>query len=193
VTKKTRFFSKKLLIIAAIPLLIVIYFFDNIKGQYRFHQYCKNEGGLRVYEALEKKEGLEAKDYYSARSALQLKHVEFVRFIDIENNNRLYDLKYTGGNREFDSSYQKFPANESKEASYVWTIETSFVQGESRLNRTSYKIIDKKNGKLAAVYKVFVYSQFDQNKSLFSAPSYVYCFNKTEEIFREFNKIFSNN
>lgn len=185
--------SKKIWIITAIPLLIVIYFFDNIKGQYRFKQYCNKEGGLRVYEPLEKKEGWEAKDYYSARSALQLKHVGFVRFIDIKDNNRLYDLKYTDGNRESDSSYKKFPANESKETSYIWTIETSFVRGEDRLNRTSYKIIDKKNGKLAAIYNRFVYSQFDQNKSLFSAPSYVYCFNKTEEIFREFNKIFSNN
>jgi hypothetical protein len=193
VTKISKFFSKKLLIIAAIPLLIMIYFFDNIKGQYRFMQYCKNEGGLRVYESVVRGVGWQAKDYYDARSAFQLEGVGFIRYIDTKGDKKTYDLRYMGGDRDSDSSYKKLTIDETKEINYVWTIEISTVPSEVRLNKTSYKVFDNSNNKLVAIYNRFIYSQFDQDNSLFSVPSYVSCFKEKGKTFSELNKIFVRN
>lgn len=191
--KISNYFSKKMLIIAAIPLLIMIYFFDNIKGQYRFMQYCKTEGGLRVYEPVVKGVGWQAKDYYDARSAFQLEGVGFIRYIDTKGDKKAYDLRYIGGDRNSDSSYKKFPIDETNKVNYLWAIEISPVPSETRLIKTSYKVFDSRTNRLVAIYNRFIYSQFDQDSSLFSAPSYVSCFKERGKTFSELNKIFVRN
>lgn len=72
-------FFKFIIIVSIIPLLIGLYFFDNIKGYYRFKQYCEKEGGLKVYEAIKKGVGLLAKDKDEAHSAALLENIGFVR------------------------------------------------------------------------------------------------------------------
>ena len=51
-------FKLSIAIMIAFVLFIGLYFFDNIKGYYHFTQYCKNEGGLKIYEKLEKGLGM---------------------------------------------------------------------------------------------------------------------------------------
>src|SRR5690606_5791895 len=93
-----------------IPLLIGLYFAENIKGQFRFMQYCWKEGGLKVYEPLERGVGWEADSYYRAKSVASMDGVGFVRFYD--NKKELYmDVIYVGGNVGLDSSYRAAAAN----------------------------------------------------------------------------------
>jgi hypothetical protein len=191
VTKISKFLSKKLLIIAAIPLLIMIYFFDNIKGQYRFMQYCKREGGLLVYEPILKDVGWQASDYFEAKSLFILDHVGFIRFQDSRDGSRIYDLQYTTGDREDEKSYIKLDRDESREIKYGWLAKNEHVIGELRLQKTRFEVIENNTKKLLARYYWFTYSQFDQDKSLFSAPSYVSCF-KDRSFANKINTIFSD-
>jgi hypothetical protein len=173
--KISNYFSKKMLIIAAIPLLIMIYFFDNIKGQYRFMQYCKSEGGLRVYEYLEKGAGWLAKDEAYARAAALIDGVGFVRFFD-KKENGYFDIRYTGGNPQREESFDKKPSDTSKKTRYLWRIDVGQLSGELRLSRTNYEVFDVSGNDLMVGYYGFAYSQFDQNKSFLGAPSGVSCF-----------------
>lgn len=188
--KISNYFSKKMLIIAAIPLLIMIYFFDNIKGQYRFMQYCKTEGGLRVYEPLEKGVGWLAKDYSDAKAAAQLKHVGFVRFIGFKGDGKEYDLRYLGNNPQRDESFDKVLSDLSKPIIYEWKFINHRILNELRLSIWGFEIIDIEDQSIASRYHSFSYSQFDRSKSLFDAPSTVYCFRESGRVHQELNSSF---
>lgn len=98
--------KKFLIIISIIFLSIFAFFFSNIKGYYRFKQYCEAEGGLRVYEPLEKNVGWLADDFENARLVALLDRGDFVRYTD-KNGREIYDMRYLGGNPVSDSSYEK--------------------------------------------------------------------------------------
>lgn len=68
-------------IVLAIFLLVVWFFFDNIKGYYTFKEYCEKEGGLTVYEPLEMNVGWLAKDETDARFTTSLDNVGYVRYL----------------------------------------------------------------------------------------------------------------
>src|SRR5437868_10592772 len=74
--------KKFLIFISIIFLSIFAFFFSNIKGYYRFKQYCEAEGGLRVYEPLERNVGWAAKDKEHAAFTSVLDSVGFVRYIE---------------------------------------------------------------------------------------------------------------
>ena len=181
--------KKVTLVVISMSLLVFVYFFDNIKGQYRFMQYCKNEGGLHLYQRVNKNVGWEAKDYSSARSAFVMDYVGFVRYRSEEENNKLYDLYYKKNESDYGGSFEKYPSDEEKKVKYVWDIEVTYVVGESRLKKTTYMVSDKVSGETKVIFNRFVYSQFD--RGIFSAPSYVYCFKK--ETPEELKKIFKDN
>ena len=98
--------TKTIIALISIPIFILLFFAPNIYGYFRFKSYCSSEGGLRVYEQLEKNVGWLAKDEYDARAVSQLKDIGFVRYID-KNDGNEYDLRYTGNNPQRDSSFEK--------------------------------------------------------------------------------------
>lgn len=173
-------FFKFIAIVSVIPLLIVLYFFDNIKGYYRFKQYCEKEGGLKVYQPLEKNVGWLTKDYLYARTISSIDHVDFARYQDDEG---VFDLKYKGDKREVDSSYLKTLASDSKTVIYRWDRVNRMVPNELRLARSGYEIFDINTNKLMVRYYYFNYSRFDRSKTILDAPSSISCFNDRGENF----------
>lgn len=167
-------FFKFIVIVSIIPLLIGLYFFDNIKGYYRFKQYCAKEGGLRVYQPLEKSVGWWADDYDSAHMAAQLKYVAFVRYRD-KKDGKEYDLTYMGGDPQRDSSFNKNSADQSKEIVYFWKNINKKISGESRLMRYGEEILNT-NNKILVSYYMLGYEKFNRSHTLLDAPSEVYCF-----------------
>lgn len=168
--------SKTVITLISIPIVVLLFFAPNIYGYFRFKSYCASEGGLRVYEPLEKNVGWLADDYDAAHMAAQLQYVEFVRYTD-KKDNKTYDLRYIGNNPQRDSSFEKLPADESKKVIYRWVNVSEFVEGELRLKRFGEKILDLNDLKVLTTYYMFSYSNLDINNTIFGAPSRSYCFN----------------
>ena len=111
--------KKIVIVFGAILLLIGLIFFENIYGYYRFQWYCSSEGGLKVYEKLEKDVGWMADDYYTALEVFLLEDVKFVRFSDKKNKELKYDLYYKGGKRRSRKSYETREVDPSQKIKYV--------------------------------------------------------------------------
>lgn len=155
-----------------IVLLIGLYFAENIKGQVRFMQYCWKEGGLKVYEPLERNVGWEAEDFYRAKQSAIIDGVGFVRFFD-EKKEEYIDVVHIGGSVQRDSSFSIAPADLNKPITYKWVSGLDYVAGELRLNRLYDEVKSKESHKLLVRYNSFSYSQFDPNNSF--GPSRVSC------------------
>lgn len=173
-------FFKLSILFLVIPSLIGLYFFDNIKGYYRFKQYCEKEGGLRVYQPLEKNVGWLAEDQEQAKAASLLEYVDYVRYTDKYDENT-YDLRYLGGDSQLDTSYEIRPVNKSNIPVYSWSSVGEEVKGELRIRRFGYEVIKIKKSELAALYYSFSYAKFNRSKTLLDMPSRVYCFTEYEK------------
>lgn len=147
-------------------------FFDNIKGYYRFKQYCAKEGGLRVYEPLEKNVGWSADDKYDARVPALLNGVDFVRYTD-RKDGATYDLRYLGGNPQDDESFKVTPSNNSVPIIYVWKELHFDVKNEWRLHESGYKVANLDDNKISVRYLMFSYIYF---YGPLDAKSIVHCF-----------------
>ncbi|MES2825659.1 MAG: hypothetical protein V4732_18810 [Pseudomonadota bacterium] len=180
-----RYFLKFIANFSIIPLLIGLLFFSNIKGYLRFKSYCSNEGGLRVYEPLEKNVGWVADDYDDAHVAAQLKHVGFVRYTEKKDGNT-YDLRYLGGDPQHDSSFEKAPADESKPLAYKWRHVNGAIQDELRLSRSVFEIINVNTNHVSTRFYMFWYHRFGRAHTLFDAPYPVSCFHERGSNFGDF-------
>jgi hypothetical protein len=173
--------SKFTLVLVGIPLAIMLsiasYFSSNIHGYFRFQHYCSSEGGLRVFEPLEKNVGWWAKDYNDAHVAAQLKYVAFARYKD-EKDGVTYDLRYLGGDPQYDKAFEKIPADESKPLIYKWRYVAEDVPNELRLGRSGYEVLDFKNERILARFHMFGYSAFDPSNTILGAPSGIGCFHE---------------
>lgn len=175
--------------IALIPVLVLLYFSDNIYGYYRFKQYCENEGGLKIYKKANLNKGWLVEDYGDLLSILKFKEVAFVRY----NDSKSYDFFYNEGSRDRISSYNKTPENKSRSISYVWRVYKEPVIGVDRLTSSNFEVRDALTGEIFSVYKKFVYSILDRKKTLLASPSYVDCFKRGEGNFSELKDIFDYN
>lgn len=169
--------NKIVIILVSIPILILLFFSTNIYGYFRFKSYCSSEGGLRVYEQLQKNVGWWAKDKYEAHVAAQLKYVGFVRYTD-EKDGNTYDVRFIGKDPQRDSSFEKLPADQSKSTVYEWRHVSEFVNNELRLGKFGYEILDIKSNNILARYYSWSYSKFDKTHTIFEGPSGVSCFNE---------------
>ena len=169
--------KKTIGILVAIPLLIGLIFFENIKGYFRFQWYCSNEGGLKVYEKLEKNVGWMAEDYYTALEVFLLEDVKFVRFSDKKNKELKHDLYYKGGKRRSRDSYETREVDSSQKVKYVWTWVIQRIETELRLEKFSTEILDYETGNLLVGNYHFIYSIFNPNNTLLAAPSGTSCTN----------------
>ena len=166
--------TKTIIALISIPIFILLFFAPNIYGYFRFKSYCSSEGGLRVYEQLEKNVGWLAKDEYDARAVSQLKDIGFVRYID-KNDGNEYDLRYTGNNPQRDSSFEKKLADSSKSVEYIWNNIGDFLKDELRLKKSGYEILDIKDKRVLAGYYSFYYSKFDGDHVIFGETVWDNC------------------
>lgn len=173
-------FFKSIAVISIIPLLIALYFFDNIEGYWRFKQYCEKEGGLRIYQRLDRGAGLLAENKEQAKAASLLKYVDYARYTD-KNNGNTYDLRYLGGDSQLDASYEIKFEDQARAPVYLWKSVGEDVKGELRLRRFGYEIVDIKSSKLFSHFYSFSYSKFDRSKTILDSPSSVYCFTEYEK------------
>jgi hypothetical protein len=169
--------SKFILTLIGIPLVILLYFSTNIYGYFRFQHYCSSEGGLRVFEPLEKNVGWWAKDKYEAQVAALLSGVGFVRYTDQKDGNT-YDLRYLGGNPTRDGSFERLPADESKTLFYKWESINEKIPNERYLMRYGAQILNIESNKILVYYYKFGYETLDPRHAFLSMPSEEYCFNE---------------
>lgn len=165
-------FAKIVAGLAIAVCLIGIYFSNNIRGYYRFKDVCEREAGLRVFSKLKSDVGwwTDEDSISGAISAAVSSRIDFVRYKD-SGDGVTYDVRYRGGNREDRKSYERTPADMSKDVRYRWKFVNESVPGELRLGRSGYEIFDLHTGQLAARFYFFGYSKFDQDHTLLSAPS----------------------
>jgi hypothetical protein len=166
------------------PLLIGLIFFSNIKGYFRFISICAQEGGLRVYEPLEKNVGWWAKDKYQARAAALLAGVGFVRYTD-KADNITYDIRFLGGNPQKDSSFIKSPADTSKLLTYQWRYINGRLENELRLGRQGYEILDISDDRVLVRFYIFGYSILDRDHTPLETRASVGCFDEKSFKFDE--------
>ena len=144
-------------VLLAIALLIVWYFFDNIKGYYAFKEYCEKEGGLTVYEPLEKNVGWSVNDKYQAKYISSLSGVAYTYYQD--RSGAGYLVKYLGGDVNNDSSYEiKKSFSDEVRLHYVLIKKQEFVDDGKRLKLITDQI--ESNKKIISEYKTFYYSPY---------------------------------
>lgn len=177
-------------LVLLIPLLIGLYFAENIKGQIRFMQYCWKEGGLKVYEPLERDVGWWAEDLESAKAIASRHPVAFVRYRDDEGDGKGYDVRYIGGSFRDESSYQISPADYENPIELFSKFYFVRMENELRLSKKKYEVYSFEKNELLAGYYVFVYSQYDLDNSFMGAPSNVYCPNVPGFDFHKINEAF---
>ena len=174
--------SKKIKIVASIlgmffvvmPIGIVgIYFSDNIKGYFKFKHLCETEGGLKVYEKLERNVGWEVERKRNAYVPAYYENVAFVRFQD---KSKKIDIKYKEGPREFRKSFDFIDADLSLKTKYKYIYEDKRLDDRLLVSRTVFKVIDIESASTALEFVSFGYSMFDRNKTILAAPSATRCF-----------------
>jgi hypothetical protein len=182
---------KIFLVIAIILVLIGLYFFDNIKGYYRFMDYCAKEGGVRVYEKLEKNVGWMASDYSDALFVSQIWPVDFVRYKDNVDEKKMYDLYFNDGNKNLNSSYTKKKSSSSKAIIYSWVSKRYQVDDADRLKGFEYLALNKSKN-IMVNYSNFSYSLFDQKNTLFGSSSTRWCETVSLSAIKNVKSIFKN-
>jgi hypothetical protein len=159
-------FTKSVLGISLVGALIGGYFASNIKGYYRFKEICQKEGGLRVYQPLEKgvgwrvriecsscKEGYRDQSIYPTFDG-----VAFLRFRD-ESSGALMD-KILIPPTQLRGQYteKRTLADLSKPVIYEYIEIRKNVANETRLTSSEFQVIDQRSGKIVVTNKDFSYS-----------------------------------
>lgn len=177
--------------ISIIPLLIGLYFFDNIKGYYRFKELCGQEKQLVVKSKLERDVGwqLDLGKRTPRIYALQiagLPHVKFVRFKDFDDR-QLYDAYYVGrtervadGNdprnrSDWEHDYEVLPAEFKNPTIYQWQSFEEDLPNELRMSQAGYRFTDLRTKQVVVSFTQLGYSKFDRNHTLLDAPSGEVC------------------
>lgn len=182
---KTMLFSKPIKMAGMVVLVIVIFFFDNIRGYYRFKELCEAEGGLRVYHKLQKDVGwtvtptdpIFAEE--SARAIASFDHVQFARYTD-KKDGITYDLRYFGQrdnwrDKQNKSLYDRKLADLSKPVIYEWRDINEHILGESRTSRSGNEVWGITSKQLMLRWYEIRHSTFNQDKTLLGAPSNEQC------------------
>ncbi|PHV10540.1 hypothetical protein [Chitinimonas sp. BJB300] len=158
-----------------LPIIgILALFSENIYGYYRFRAACAKEGGLRVYQKLEPNVGWSAGRWSDVKAASGMKELAFVRYTD-EDDHNIYDVRYIGGHRGDETSYEKKPADLSLPVIYSWKFVNEDIPSELRLSRSGYEIYDLRTNTLAIRLHSIGYSEFERDRTILSAPSGVGC------------------
>ncbi|WP_293934137.1 hypothetical protein [Iodobacter sp.] len=156
--------------------VMIIWFWPNIQGHYRFKQYCSREGGIRIYGEILPDQGWLAAgnspDDYKLPFAF--KRVAFVRYKD--KSGIWFDVYAKFNPWPKDLDYILEPVDKSKSVMYM--IKNEFIRNmpnELRLGKDRYEIYVITENKVIASTTNFQYEQFERGKTFLGAPSGVVC------------------
>lgn len=166
-------FFKFITVIFGVPLVFGIIFFDNIKGYYRFKQYCESEAGFRFYKPVEPNHGWLAPTKSGAMEIAYLDGVSFSRYKDIDSN-QYFDVKYVSGKPYDVNSFSILPSDTSIKINYRWESFSKDVSGEKRLSSSGSEIFDLNGNKMFGFYK-FSYEKYNRKYLPLDMNPYITC------------------
>jgi hypothetical protein len=162
-------FTKSVLGISLVGALIGGYFASNIKGYYRFKEICQKEGGLRVYQPLEKGVGWMVDG--SIGGTLTFFGASYSRTRKDDGN--YYDtvLKTPFKQKYFEKDFETTLADLSKQPIYKLKSAYNEIPNELRLSSHTTEVIEIATGKTLVAYRQFGYESFERKNTLLDAPS----------------------
>lgn len=169
-------------------LLIFIWWISDIPiGYYQFRRMCEKEGGLKVYEKLDKDVGWSVEYDVQAELPASFNHIAFVRAADF-NTGKLLDIRYLGGKESF-SRYEKRPADMSKSVKYQINEKVVHVPNSIRLIRYDKNIIDLTKKKIVAQFTEFNFGWSNPDNTLFGQSGSAICPEPSRETWGSFDSI----
>jgi len=159
-----------------IPLGLIIYHQDAIRGQWKFERLCKEDGGARFYGRIEKGQGwvTENPDEYEYQVPFAFGDVAFVRYTNKKGER--FDVTKTRETREKREEYIFSPVDESKAVRYK--LVDTFSQtmpDDKRFSRSFMAVIDLADGRTLATYTRYSYQWTPPNRVILNAPTSVSC------------------
>ncbi len=167
--------KKILMVIGLFFLSVLTYFFSNVKEYYKFKHYCETEGGLKVYEPLERNVGWLVDDDYDARFLAKLDGVGFVRYKDSQGSDQ--DVRYIQRGRK-DNAYILNASDSSYPINYIWRRKWEFVDESKKLKKSWYEVSSDKNKVLVEFYSFF----YSKNGGSLGGPDWISCENTTSNM-----------
>lgn len=166
---------RRVLIGLVISALIGAYFFDNIRGYYRFKELCAQEKNRQFINKVEPNVGwiLDSGgelSKYDAYFVAALPNVRFVRFQNYRDH-QTYDVKYKGGDPGQDDSFEMLPSSSQEKVVYQWKNVAENFPNELRTSRYGHQVIDLRTKKVIVSLTNIGYSTFDRRHTLLDAPS----------------------
>ncbi len=158
--------TRRLFALLGIVLLWFMWKADVFWNYYQFKQLCAAEGGMKVYEKLEKGKGWAQTKYPSfqgAQSVSRYPGVGFVRHKRMEHDplpelglNAPIDIIYLGGPYAVLGSYRVVPADLTKEVVYQTSSRLiDPMPTQSRTNLISLEVKDAKTQAVLAAHNQF--------------------------------------
>jgi len=146
-------FKKFLLVLGVFLNAVIIYNADSYYDRYRFAQLCKNEGGTRVYEKVEKNAGWEMEKSRTNDWShyLDFDNIGFVRFINKEG--KAFDAtKHPLPKPRLASEYIIRDADESIPVRYTYKI---IIENKRRTHKEQIQIIDNFSKNIVVTHTYF--------------------------------------
>lgn len=171
-----------MVIVAVAGGLVVgtVYNFDASSGQKKFHDLCKNEGGSKFYDQVDRDVGWEvqSEDEAAYKVPFNIGHVNFVRFRD--KHGGLFDVHAKAGPNPWAKDYEIAPADTTRLPQYRLTTERGLLPDDARIGRTRYVITDVSRGAVVAMHTYFNYSWTKPDRVVLNAPTSTSCFAGSE-------------
>jgi hypothetical protein len=167
-------FLKFFTVVFGIPLVFGVIFFDNIKGYYRFKQYCESEAGFKLYAPVEPNRGWLAPTRSEAMKIAFLNGVSFSRYKDIDSK-QYFDVRYVSGKPYDINSFVISPSDESVKTDYRWEYFSKDIFGEKRLSSNGSEVFDGDGKKMFGFYS-FSYEKYNRKYLPLDMNPYIICF-----------------
>lgn len=165
--------------IAAFVTLVGLYFASNIYGYYRFKSICAKEGGLKVYQPLQKSVGWLIEKNSGGGDPLSMYSASYTRFK--KDDGSFYDMtmkmpiKEPYFEKDFDKYFEVNVSDISKQPAYELRQIYGAVPDGIRLSRHTIEVIEIATGKTLVAYQQFGYESFERKNTLLDAPSSSTC------------------
>lgn len=159
-----------------IPLGLVIYHQDAIRGQWKFERLCKEDGGARFYGKIEKGQGwvTENPDEFEYQIPFGFGDVAFVRYTNKKGER--FDVTKIRETREKREEYIFSPVDESKPVRYKLAHESpKRMSDDKRFSRSYVAVIDLADGRTLGSYTTYSYRWTDPSRVILNAPTGVSC------------------
>jgi hypothetical protein len=150
-----------------IALAIGLYFSENIRGYYRFKEICAKEGGLKVYQPLEKGVGWqipnsckECKEKYVDGFPGALSEVKFIRLNQRDTLELVDRYKDTTKPKNTYDPYKEAVADMSDPVRYELREKRTNVWNEIRLSVDQFEVVDLRVNQVVVAYKDYSYRNF---------------------------------